>query len=104
MRDDLTTQSVLFPSLGGKPVVARFDEAYGSSDGGAVLVKAVDQRLGLTARVAACVPDAREPGKVVHPLVDLVRQRVFKKMGTDLFSSEAAACRVLRISYWAIRR
>jgi len=77
MRDDLTTQSVLFPSLGGKPVVARFDEAYGSSDGGAVLVKAVDQRLGLTARVAACVPDAREPGKVVHPLVDLVRQRVF---------------------------
>src|SRR3990172_6119324 len=29
------------------------------------------------ARMAACLPDAREPGKVVHPLVDLVRQRVF---------------------------
>lgn len=77
MPDDSTTQSVLFPTLFAKPVVARFDETLGSSDGGALLVKAVDQRLGLTARLAACLPDAREPGKVVHPLVDLTRQRVF---------------------------
>jgi hypothetical protein len=58
-------------------VIARFDEPHSSSDGGAVLVKAIDQRLRLTARLAACLPDGREPGKVVHPLVDLVRQRVF---------------------------
>ncbi|MFZ5875577.1 MAG: IS1380 family transposase [Nitrospirota bacterium] len=77
MRDDSTTQSVLFPSLADRPVIARFDEPHSSSDGGAVLVKAIDQRLRLTARLAACLPDAREPGKVVHPLVDLVRQRVF---------------------------
>ena len=77
MHADSTTQAVLFPPLGERPVIARFDEPHGSSDGGVILLKAVDQRLGLTARLAACLPDAREPDKVVHPLVDLVRQRVF---------------------------
>lgn len=77
MRADSTTQTVLFPALADRPVIVRFDDAHGSSDGGAILLKAVDQRLGLTARMAACLPDAREPGKVVHPLADLVRQRVF---------------------------
>ena len=32
------------------PVIARFDQAHASSDGGAVLLKALDERLGLTAR------------------------------------------------------
>ena len=60
-----------------KPVVARFDTAHSSSDGGAVLVKAVDSQLGLTTRLAACLEDAREPSKVVHERIDLLRQRVF---------------------------
>ncbi|MEW6683349.1 MAG: IS1380 family transposase [Nitrospirota bacterium] len=77
MRADDSTQRVLFPALADRPVIAQFDAAHSSSDGGAILLKAVDQRLGLTSRLAACLPDVREPGKVVHPLVDLVRQRVF---------------------------
>jgi len=31
-----------------QPVVAAFDMAHASSDGGAVLLKAIDRRLGLT--------------------------------------------------------
>jgi hypothetical protein len=46
--DDTTTQSVLFPELFSKPLVARFDERHGSSDGGAILLKACDATLGLT--------------------------------------------------------
>jgi hypothetical protein len=60
-----------------KPVVASFDTPQSSSDGGAVLLKALDSRLGLTARLAACLNDPREPGKVVHETIDLIRQRVF---------------------------
>src|SRR5918995_2159305 len=60
-----------------QPVVARFDTPQSSSDGGAVLLKALDSRLGLTGRLAACLDDPREPGKVVHDPIDLVRQRVF---------------------------
>jgi hypothetical protein len=60
-----------------KAIIARFDTPHSSSDGGAVLVKAVDSQVGLTTRVAACLEDPRDPGKVVHEIVDLVRQRVF---------------------------
>jgi hypothetical protein len=60
-----------------KPVVARFDRPDASTDGGLLLLKALDTQLGLTARLAACLDDAREPGKVVHETLELVQQRLF---------------------------
>ncbi|MGH8732586.1 MAG: IS1380 family transposase [Burkholderiales bacterium] len=60
-----------------KPVIAQFDQPHASSDGGAILLKAVDDRLGLTWRLASVIRDRRQPGKVAHPLRDLLRQRVF---------------------------
>jgi hypothetical protein len=60
-----------------KPVIARFDQPHASSDGGAILLKAVDDRLGLTWRLATAIRDRRQAGKVAHPLRDLLRQRVF---------------------------
>jgi hypothetical protein len=77
MKDDSIRQCVLFPDLFKKPLVAQFDQPHGSSDGGAVLLKACDERLGLTERLAACFRDERQPGKVMHALPDLIRQRVF---------------------------
>src|SRR5215510_2133878 len=47
-----------------KPIVARFDQPHASSDGGAVLLKRVDDRLGLTWRLAGAIRDRRQPGKV----------------------------------------
>jgi hypothetical protein len=59
------------------PVVAQFSQAHASSDGGAVLLKAIDDRLGVTQRLTASLTDARQTGKVQHELIELVRQRVF---------------------------
>jgi Transposase DDE domain group 1 len=75
--DDSTRQTVLFPSLLRRPVVAKFDQPYGSSDGGAILLKACDDRLRLTQRLASCIVDARQSGKIEHPVADLVRQRLY---------------------------
>jgi Transposase DDE domain group 1 len=61
----------------GKPVVALGDMPDTSSDGGAVLLKSLDTQLQLTKRVAACVIDGRQPGKVQHATLELLRQRVF---------------------------
>ena len=72
-----TTQSVLFPDLFSKPVLAEFDQPNGSSDGGAVLLKGIDAKLSLTERLAACLSDPRQLGKVIHETVDLLRQRIF---------------------------
>jgi hypothetical protein len=71
------TQSVLFPNLFHKPVVASFDQPDSSSDGGAILLKAIDSELDLTERLAGCIGETREEGKIVHPLLDLFRQRVY---------------------------
>src|SRR6266852_4237803 len=60
-----------------KPVVAAFDMAHASSDGGAVLLKSLDTQLELTKRLAGCLVDTRQPGKVQHQTLALVRQRVF---------------------------
>ena len=39
MNGQSLTQCLLFADLFDKPVVARFDQIHGSSDGGAVLLK-----------------------------------------------------------------
>ena len=77
MSDHTTTQCFLFPDLLDKPVVAQFDQEHASSDGGALLLKAADRRLGLIDTLSRCLPDEREPGKVQHELTDLVSQRVY---------------------------
>jgi hypothetical protein len=41
------------------------------------LLKAVDEELGLSRRLAACIEDRRQPGKVQHEIEELLRQRVF---------------------------
>ncbi|MDF0668262.1 MAG: transposase [Nitrospira sp.] len=56
-----------------KPVVARFDQTQASTDGGALLLKALDDRLGLSGQLAACLVHRRDPDKVHHPLRDLLR-------------------------------
>jgi hypothetical protein len=60
-----------------QPVVARFDQPHASSDGGALLLKALDDRLGVTERLTRSLRDARQPGKIDHALIELVRQRVY---------------------------
>ena len=72
-----STQSVLFHNLFHKPVVASFDQPDSSSDGGAILLKAIDSELGLTERLANCIREIREEGKIVLPRLDLLRQRVY---------------------------
>ncbi len=70
-------QGVLFSNLFGRPVAAVFDSPQSSSDGGSVLLKACDQALGLTEALACWLRDRRQPGKVVHGVRELLRQRVF---------------------------
>jgi len=75
--DDSTTQCLLFPEIFGKPVVLQFDQLNGSSDGGAILLKAADRRYGLIRSLAGCLRDKRQAGKVDHSLRELLSQRVF---------------------------
>ena len=76
MRDSTTTACVQFPELFERPLTARFDVPNASSDGGSVMLKAAERRLGLIPRLAGALVDDRQRGKVRHALVDLLGQRI----------------------------
>lgn len=77
MRHSTTTPCLLFPDLFDRPLTATFDLPNASSDGGAVLLKAADRRLGLIPRLAGALVDERQPGKVRHGVADLLSQRIY---------------------------
>lgn len=77
MSNDTTRQGVLFKGLTKKPVAARFDQEQASSDGGAVLLKACDEHLGLSAAMASCLRDDRQQAKVEHSYQEIFQQRMF---------------------------
>lgn len=77
MVEDSTTQCLMFPEIFTKPAVLQFDQLNGSSDGGAILLKAADRRYGLIEALAGCLRDKRQAGKVDHSLRELLAQRVF---------------------------
>lgn len=67
-----------FPLLAPKALQVDFSGGTLSSDGGLVLLAQLDRELGLTERVAALIRDERLPERIRHPLVDLLRQRVYQ--------------------------
>jgi len=71
------TQCLIFPELFAKPIHLKFDEPHSSSDGGALLLKAADQKLQLTTALSACLVDDRQAAKVKHSIEDLLRQRIY---------------------------
>ncbi len=87
-------QTVLFPALFAKPLVATFDTPHQSSDGGAILLKAIDDQLGLTARLAACLAETRQAGKIEHDLPTPLRQRCFGLACGCADANDAAQLRV----------
>ena len=77
MTPDTVSQTVLFPDLFDKPLVATFDEQHASSDGGGILLKAAERVYGLVKAFAGCLTDKRAPEKIRHTLADVIGQRIF---------------------------
>lgn len=58
-------------------VVAGFDGARMTTEGGALLLRAVDRKISLLKRVRTCFHDARDPERVEHALSELLAQRIY---------------------------
>ncbi len=69
--------SFKFHQLYRREVVARFDGGEITSDAGGLLLREADLRLNLTARLADCFADHRQPEKVEHRVQHLVAQRIY---------------------------
>jgi hypothetical protein len=66
-----------FSRFDRRKIEASFTGGDVSSDGGVLLLREADRRLGLTAALDAVLPDPRHPELITHRQVDLLRQRVY---------------------------
>jgi hypothetical protein len=74
---DCTRTPLLFSSLGRQQVVSDFDGGRLTSDAGALLLREVDRRIGLTHRLSECLSDPRDPAKIVHDQRVMLAQRIY---------------------------
>ena len=77
MNTQCIPEQMEFQVLGARQVRGAFDGGHISSDGGALLLREVDARLGVTQRLAACFTDHRHQDFIEHSVLELVRQRVY---------------------------
>jgi hypothetical protein len=64
-----------FPAVKKRSVSAGFTGGDVTSDGGITLLRQTDRRMGLTKALAKVLHDPRDPERIEHPLLSLVRQR-----------------------------
>ena len=74
---DCTESRMQFWRLGRRVIEAAFDGGELSSDGGLMLLRQVDRRIGLSRAAAAAIGDARDPKRIEHRLHDLLAQRLY---------------------------
>jgi len=60
-----------------RQVSARFSERQLSTEGGALLLREADRKIGLLSRVSKCFSDHRQPELIEHELGELLGQRIY---------------------------
>src|SRR2546425_10976340 len=60
-----------------REIRAQFDGGAITSDGGGLLLREVEQRIGILRQFAACFTDYRNPDLIEHTVEELVAQRVY---------------------------
>ena len=77
MKTQCKPNQIEFQGLGRRKVQAAFDGGHISSDGGALLLREVDRRFGITSGLAECFSDHRREDLIEHSVVELLRQRIY---------------------------
>ena len=65
------------PAVSRKKLTVDFDGGNQSSDVGMLLLRAAEQKIGIVARMAAALPDRRDPTRITHRLGEIIGARVF---------------------------
>ena len=67
-----------FASISGKEIEADFDGGTTTSDGGALLLRQAESKIGIVDRIVGALCDRRHQSYVDHTYIDLIKQRVFQ--------------------------
>ncbi len=77
MGTECKSEALIFQGPGRREIRADFDGGDISSDGGALLLREVEQHAGIIDQFSQCFDDHRDPGRIEHSVRDLIAQRVF---------------------------
>ena len=66
-----------FPSFDARKIEASFEGGDVSSDGGVMLLRQADRRLGLCRALDRAIEDPRDAAMISHRQLDLLRQRIY---------------------------
>ena len=77
MKTECTKEYGSFQALGRREIVADFNGGTITSDGGALLLREVEQRTNILHRFSQCFTDHRDQRRIEHSVLTLVSQRVF---------------------------
>ncbi len=73
----LCHNQLTFANIDSKPVIAEFSGGMMTSDSGLLLLREVDRATSLVEQFSRALSDPRDPVKIRHGNVDLLRQRIF---------------------------
>jgi hypothetical protein len=63
------------PSVCRKKLTVDFNGGTQSSDGGLLLLRAAERKIGVCERLAAAMPDRRDPNRIEHEMIEMVMAR-----------------------------
>ena len=66
-----------FHPLKHREIRAQFDGGAITTEGGGLLLREVEKRIGIVRQLAACFRDYRDPDRIEHTVEELVAQRVY---------------------------
>ena len=81
-----------------KPVVVEPSAAQVSSDAGLLPFRQLDEKLGFTEQLAACLFDRRHVGYVGHTFLEMVRMRVYGILADYADQNDPTCCEATRCS------
>jgi hypothetical protein len=70
-------ESFRFAAHFSRRVVGQFAGARMTTEGGALLLRQVEGKIGWLRRLAGCFTDGRDPARVEHPLAEMLGQRIY---------------------------
>jgi Transposase DDE domain group 1 len=74
---ECTQQGFAFGGHFSRQVVAEFSGDRLTTEGGALLLREADRKIGLLRRVADCFTDTRQPERIEHRLPEMLAQRIY---------------------------
>ena len=85
------------PSVHRKKLTVDFDGGNQSSNGGLLLLRQAERKLGVCRRLSDAMPDRRDPSRICHDVFEMVMARASRRLpAATRMPSTSTGCGTIR--------